>query len=168
MDFPIDSKVPSRHPMPWRLRELGDEDKSRMLAFFLGLNKDDRNARFHFNVSDQVLFNYVQKIDFKTCTAVGAFLDGELLGIAELYIEPSQEGRGIEEGELAIALTGSLRGSGISAVMMDFLKKKAASLGLVRIHLAFIPSNIPMRKVAAKIGMFETGSFDHRIAQASL
>ena len=164
----VESKTPARLASAWHLRELGVDDKKCMLDFFLRLSKEDRYSRFHFNASDKALQSYVQKIDFETCVAVGVFLDGQIQGVAELFIESIHGCMGIEEGEMSIAITSVLRGSGVGRLMMDFLKKKAVALGLARIHLAFIASNIPMRKVAANIGMFETGSFHDRIAQAVL
>lgn len=150
-----------------RIQELKVENRAQILQFFLGLSPEDRYSRFHYGANDYSIGKYVSQIDFDKYIVIGVFSGDELLGVAELYIEESSPSI-FEQGEISIATIGAARGNGMSTVMLDCLKKKAVSLGLSRIHLAYLPGNIPMKRVAEKIGMFDCGTFDEAMAEAIL
>jgi len=138
----------------WRvvmvIRELYEEESDRVQAFLLALNEHDRYRRFGRPITDDVLRQYVARIDWGDSVLLGAFdAHTELVGLLELADVAST-------CEIAIAVAPAHRGNGVGKALMDRALLKAKVRGRDRVVLLCQMDNEPMRRLARSAGLHAT------------
>src|SRR3569623_1862955 len=120
---------------PICVKELSKRNRSHLLHHLLGLSKEDRLLRFGAMLSDELIFKYVQAINFSYDKIFGVY-DGRctLLAAGHLAFAPRDAVPALSEvtekeriAELGVSVSASARGCGIGTKLF----KRAA------IHCAY-------------------------------
>jgi RimJ/RimL family protein N-acetyltransferase len=132
------------------IRELVEEERNKVAAFFLTLNEHDRYWRFCRPMSDAAMHSYAARIDWETTVVFGAFdVSAQLIGILELYDNGAA-------AEIAVAVVPAHRGHGVGRALMDRALLKAKVQGKERVTLTCLVENERMRRLARKVGLDAT------------
>jgi GNAT superfamily N-acetyltransferase len=122
-------------------------ERDAVRDFYLALSADDRRKRFCSALTDVPIANYIDGLDFKRHTILGAFNEsGELVGLAELAL-------GERESELAFSVRPDQRGKGLGTKLMERILQHARMRGIRKVLVMFLSDNDPMRKLAKRTGM---------------
>ena len=129
------------------IRELREDERSAVLAFFLCLSSMDRYRRFGRPMGDEALRTYVARLDWTDTVLFGAFAsDAALAGLLELA-----DVRG--GAEIAVVVAPQSRGTGLGRAMMDRALLKAKVRGHEKVVLLCQMDNQPMRRLARSAGL---------------
>jgi GNAT superfamily N-acetyltransferase len=135
------------------IRPLTVFEREAVRSFYLALSQEDRRKRFCCSLSDDVISNYVERLNFTRDTVLGAFDErARLIGLAELI-------RGAEASEMAFSVRPDKRGQKIGTTLIDRLMTRARMCGIKKVFVMFLSDNTPMRRMAARAGM-ALSSFD--------
>ena len=149
-------------------REITPADRDQILGLFLSLSPHARYSRFLMPATDDYITRYVAGFDFNQMVGVGLFSQDRLLALGELYLGKGEPGEDPLEGEIALTVRDNFFRNGVGSMLARFLKIKAQSLGLRRVHVSCMPTNTPMRRIARSVGMFEKSFVSEVTASASL
>jgi GNAT superfamily N-acetyltransferase len=111
--------------------------------------------RFGGGVSEEFLIRYVDKCFGKGDLAYGAFLDGKLVGAAELrsdeaiWSEQAPFGRHIH-AEAAFSVDRDCRRRGLGERLFKRILRAATNHGVETIEIVCLPENIGMQNLAKK------------------
>lgn len=117
--------------------------------------------RFHATLSDSRVQGHGGELKLKEALGFGAHLGGVLRGASELV-----EIRGGRDCEIALSVEEAYQHLAIGRILMAALLVAAASLGLERLKLEFLPDNVRMRNLARDFGARVTPS--RNIADAEI
>lgn len=135
-----------RHPRRVHLRGLDRRDAPMLAAHLLRLSPEDRRARFHGAMSDYAINAYVHRIDWRRAYIFGAWIGGELRGVAELAPLPGPE------GEIAVSVETRCRQDGLGLLLVVAAMLAARRIGLPRVTLSYLPRNTAMAALARDLG----------------
>jgi len=123
----------------------GSRDHATYGHFLLSLDAETRRSRFCGHLSDQSLLAHVARQAAGSAILLGAFEDGQLVGVAELV--PLAE-RGTAEA--AFVVSPEYQGKGIGSALMERAALAATNRGLHHIRVFCLPHNQAMQRLAAK------------------
>lgn len=137
----------AKHTSELVIRRLRKADMSRISEHFLRLDAASRRARFCGTISDDNLNKYATGIFGDNSIIFGAFLGGELRGIAEL--------RGIfqvwsEQAEAAFTVEADWQNNGIGDALFGVLYAASQNRGVKKLSLMCQRDNRRMIALAAR------------------
>jgi GNAT superfamily N-acetyltransferase len=140
---------------PVEVRRLWPSDKEAFRRHLLSLDPRSRHLRFGGGMSDDFLVRYAESCFGKGDLVYGAFIDGELVGAAELrsnqaiWSEQAPFGRQIH-AEAAFSVDQNYRRRGIGEKLFKRILRAATNHGVETIEIVCLPENVGMQKLAKK------------------
>ena len=128
---------------PCRILALTPDDTPTVERMLRGLDRDSRCARFGWASSDESLMTHARGLFVTATHLIGAFADGELRGILEIYADNAARG-----AEVALVVAPPWRRRGFGQAMLAAALAWAAQNRVGAIHLIFSRENWPMRRLA--------------------
>ena len=96
-------------------------EREALRKFYLSLSADDRRKRFCCTLSDDTLSSYVDQLEFRRDTVLGAFDEqAQIIGVAELIL-------GSQASEMAFSVRPDRRGQKIGTRLIQRLLLRAFS-----------------------------------------
>lgn len=150
---------PGRPTVP--VKELRERDRRRMLKHFLGLEKNDRLLRFGSMLSDELVTNYVNKIDFSRDMVFGVYNHlFKLVGVGHLGFAPKEQTpvkhaptSKARVAELGVSVSTSARGKGIGSKLFERAAIHCRNQDVDTLYMHCLSSNKIMMHIAKKAGM---------------
>jgi GNAT superfamily N-acetyltransferase len=140
---------------PLELRRLWPSDKEAFRDHLLSLDPRSRHLRFGGGMSDDFLARYAENCFGKGDLIYGAFIEGKLIGAAELrsnqaiWSEQAPFGRHIH-AEAAFSVDDAYRRRGIGEKLFKRLLRAATNHGVETIEIVCLPENVGMQTLARK------------------
>ena len=140
---------------PVELRRLWQADKEAFRDHLLSLDPRSRHLRFGGGMSDDFLVRYAENCFGKGDLIYGAFIDGKLVGAAELrsnqaiWSEQAPFGRHIH-AEAAFSVDDGYRRRGIGEKLFKRILRAATNHGVETIEIVCLPENVGMQNLARK------------------
>lgn len=128
-------------------RKLMPVDREALETHLISLDGDSRRARFGMVATDAFLREYATRCITLNATIYGAFLDDQLIGVAELR---PMGNLFAEDAELAFSVLPDHRNRGIGSVLFGRVLRSARNRTLARLHMNCLRYNAPMRALARK------------------
>ena len=156
-------------PLTVRLHE---RDRAALLAHFLALEEDDRRLRFGVAISDDVVREYVARLDFahdglfavqddrERALAVVHVAFGDDTAELGLSVLPGLRGKGIGSALFARAAA-HLRNRGISQVFVHCLTENGAMMRLARKHAMAVTRDGGESRAFLELAPLDTGTLLH-------
>lgn len=142
---------PGRGRKTWRwtpLRTLGTRHRARVSAHLLKLDDADRLRRFGHIASDELIRQYVDRIDFDRDEVFGAFNSRlELVAMAHLAFEP-----GAATAEFGVSVNAQARGRGLGAHLFDHAVTHARNRGARTMLIHMARDNAAMLSIVRNAG----------------
>lgn len=136
---------PAPHPIHYRKLSLADHGAFE--AHLLALDAESRRSRFGMVTTDAFLADYAARCITLNATIHGAFLDQDLIGVAELR---PIGGIFTEDAELAFSVRTEHRNRGVGSALFGKVLRSARNRGFLRLHMSCLRHNAPMRALARK------------------
>ena len=130
-------------------------DREAFRDHLLSLDPRSRHLRFGGGVSDDFLVRYAQNCFGKGDLLYGAFVDGRMVGAAELrsdqaiWSEQARFGRNIH-AEAAFSVADGYRRRGLGEKLFKRILQAAANHGVETIEIVCLPENVGMQTLAKK------------------
>jgi RimJ/RimL family protein N-acetyltransferase len=122
-------------------------DREALLAHFLTLNPEDRRLRFGSQAADQLLEEYVERIDFaRDC--LFAVQDEKLRLVAVVHVA-TRDGA----AELGMSVLAGWRGHGLGNALLQRAVVWLRNRGILSAHVHCLAENAAMMHLARKNGM---------------
>jgi GNAT superfamily N-acetyltransferase len=137
------------------VRRLWPADKEAFRHHLVSLDPRSRHLRFGGGMSNDFLARYAENCFGKGDLNYGAFIDGDLVGAAELrsnqaiWSEQAPFGRHIH-AEAAFSVDGGYRRRGIGEKLFKRLLRAATNHGVETIEIVCLPENVGMQTLARK------------------
>ena len=137
------------------VRRLWPSDMDAYRDHLLRLDPRSRHERFGGGMSDDFLVHYAERCFGQGDLLYGAFVDGQLVGAAELrsnaaiWSEQAPFGRHIH-AEAAFSVEHEFRRRGIGEKLFRRIQRAASNHGVETIEIICLPDNIGMRMLAQK------------------
>jgi GNAT superfamily N-acetyltransferase len=137
------------------IRRLWPSDKEAFGDHLLRLDPRSRHLRFGGGMSDDFLVHYAEKCFGQGDLIYGAFVDGAMIGAAELrsdqaiWSEQAPFGRHIH-AEAAFSVEEGYRRRGIGEKLFKRILRAATNHGVETIEIICLPDNIGMQNLAKK------------------
>ena len=137
------------------VRRLWPSDMEAYRDHLLRLDPRSRHERFGGGMSDDFLVHYAEHCFGQGDLLYGAYIEGELVGAAELrsnmaiWSEQAPFGRHIH-AEAAFSVEEGYRRRGIGEKLFRRIQRAASNHGVETIEIICLPDNISMRKLAQK------------------
>ncbi len=131
-------------PSPIRLRE---SDRAALEAHFLALDGEDRRLRFGSPVRDEVLREYVARIDFER-DGIFAVQDDYFRLLAVVHVAFSGE-----NAELGLSVLSGRRGAGLGSALFSRAVIHLRNRGATEVFVHCLSENGAMMHLARKHGM---------------
>jgi GNAT superfamily N-acetyltransferase len=153
------------------IRRLWPSDKEAFRDHLLSLDPRSRHLRFGGGMSDDFLGAYAENCFGKGDLLYGAFVDGRLVGAAELrsnqaiWREQAPFGRHIH-AEAAFSVDEACRRRGIGEKLFKRILRAATNHGVETIEIVCLPENVGMQSLAKKFQAhfaFEENSLTGRL-----
>ena len=153
------------------VRRLWQPDKEAFRDHLLSLDPRSRHMRFGGGMSDEFLVRYAENCFGKGDLIYGAFIDGELVGAAELrsnqaiWSDQAPFGRHIH-AEAAFSVNQAYRRRGIGEKLFKRILRAATNHGVETIEIVCLPDNVGMQNLAKKFHTqfaFEANSLTGRL-----
>lgn len=145
------------------IRRLLEVDQGDINSHFRRLDSDSRRARFCGSINDAGIMRYVHSIFQRDSILIGAFIDGQLRGVAEL--------RGVFHfwslnAEAAFSVDPDWQSIGIGDALFERVLTMAQNRCVRSIRLIYLKENTRMKHLAIKHGA--RLCFDHDMMEATL
>jgi RimJ/RimL family protein N-acetyltransferase len=156
---------------PVEIRRLWPSDKEAFRDHLMSLDSRSRHLRFGGGMSDHFLAHYAENCFGKGDLLYGAFVDGDLVGAAELrsnraiWSEQAPFGRNIH-AEVAFSVDNGYRRRGIGEKLFKRILRAATNHGVETIEIVCLPENVGMQNLAKKFHAhftFEENSLTGRL-----
>lgn len=153
------------------IRRLWKSDEEQFRDHLLRLDPGGRHDRFGGGESDDFLVHYAEHCFGRGDLVYGAFVDGKMVGAAELrsdraiWSEQAPFGRNIH-AEAAFSVDEGNRRHGIGEKLFKRILRAATNHGVETIEIITLPDNIAMRRLARKFKTqfsFEENSLTGRL-----
>ena len=137
------------------IRRLWPSDKDAFRDHLLRLDPRSRHLRFGGGMSDDFLGHYAEKCFGTGDLVYGVFVDGGMVGAAELrsdqaiWSEQAPFGRKIH-AEAAFSVEEGYRRRGIGEKLFKRMLRAATNHGVETIEIVCLPDNIAMQNLAKK------------------
>lgn len=129
------------------ISRLGRRDEAAIVGLLLRLDQRSRVSRFGSVTSNAALVAHASRAMANAAWIGGAFMDGRLCAIAEVYEVDSSAPR---SAEAAFVVEPRCRRRGIATALLRASVHWANASGISTLRLIFSRSDWPMRKLAAK------------------
>ena len=156
---------------PVEIRRLWLADKEAFRDHLVSLDPRSRHLRFGGGMSDDFLVRYAENCFGKGDLLYGAFVDGKMVGAAELrsnqaiWSEQAPFGRHIQ-AEAAFSVDQLYRRRGIGEKLFKRILRAATNHGVETIEIVCLPDNVGMQNLAKKFKAhftFEENSLTGRL-----
>ena len=156
---------------PVEIRRLWLSDKEAFRDHLLSLDPRSRHLRFGGGMSDDFLVHYAENCFGKGDLLYGAFVDGKMVGAAELrsnqaiWSDQAPFGRHIH-AEAAFSVDQGYRRRGIGEKLFKRILRAATNHGVETIEIICLPDNVGMQNLAKKFHTqftFEQNSLTGRL-----
>ena len=140
---------------PVEVRRLWPSDKEAFRDHLLSLDPQSRHLRFGGGMSDEFLVRYAQNCFGKGDLLYGAFVDGKMVGAAELrsnqaiWSEQALFGSHIH-AEAAFSVDERYRRRGIGEKLFKRILRAATNHGVETVEIVCLPENVGMQNLAKK------------------
>jgi GNAT superfamily N-acetyltransferase len=140
---------------PVEVRRLWLADREAFRDHLLSLDPRSRHMRFGGGMSDDFLVRYAENCFGKGDLLYGAFVDGKMVGAAELrsnqaiWSEQAPFGRHIH-AEAAFSVDQNHRRRGIGEKLFKRILRAATNHGVETIEIVCLPDNVVMQNLAKK------------------
>lgn len=129
------------------IRRLWTPDLPVVVDFFVRLNPSTRRSRFGAAVNDRYVAKYAQGIIRVDAVVYGAFVAGQLCGVAEL--------RGLtyswhREAEIGIVVEPARQDEGVGDALLGRIIAAAQNRRVKTVHMICLPENKRMQSLARK------------------
>ena len=131
------------------IRRLWPDDGPAYRDHLLRLDHETRRDRFASMLSDGALADYARRAMTAKGSIFGAFINGELRGVAEL--RPGSDA-GEPQAEAAFSVEKPFRRRGIGTSLFERLSRTARNRGIRRVQVRCLPHNRAMQGLARKVG----------------
>lgn len=132
------------------IRRLRPVDTPHLIAHLLRLDEQGRRNRFQGLVSDRHVELHAARALAAPAIVFGFVApEGGIRGVGELHPEP---GIGGPEGEAAFSVESGLRGHGLGTELFRHVLAAARELGLGRVVLHCLSSNLAMQALCQHVG----------------
>jgi GNAT superfamily N-acetyltransferase len=137
------------------IRRLWPSDMGAYRDHLLRLDPRSRHQRFGGGMSDDFLAHYAEHCFGQGDLLYGAFIDGELVGAAELrsnmaiWSEQAPFGQHIH-AEAAFSVEDGRRRQGVGEKLFRRIQRAASNHGVETIEIICLPDNVGMRMLAQK------------------
>jgi hypothetical protein len=129
-------------------RKLTYLDLSAVERHLLRLTPEERQQRFSASLTDEAIHAFCKRLSLLENILLGAFVDGELRGLAQLcFGSPPWRG----EGELAVSVEGPWQHRGIGGELARRSVILASNRGVRAIEMICMIENGPMRCIALRL-----------------
>lgn len=143
------------------VKELQERDRRRVLKHFLSLETRDRLLRFGSVLSDDLVTNYVNRIDFQRDMVYGVYNRlFTLVGVGHLAFapkDPAPEKDAVTTkervAELGISVSKSVRGRGVGSKLFGRAAIHCRNNDIDTLYVHCLTSNQTMMHIAKKAGM---------------
>ena len=128
-------------------RKLQAADQADMTAHLLRLSPLDRHLRFGGGTKDEVIEDYVRRLDWSSTVVIGAYVDGVLRGVTEIVrvrMVPHLS------AEVALSVEGPWQNAGIGTELLRRVLTVARNRFIDRIYMLCLAENKKMQKIARK------------------
>lgn len=140
------------------IRELTKNDLNRMIAIRLEL-LEKHPLNFGSSVEEERLFTedkWVKRLTNPLTKTVGAFFEGNMIGLAVLSTNPRKKMKHI--GIInSFYVKETYRKKGIASKLLDMIEQCAKELGIIRLHLSVMEKNCDAINLYQKHGFIEVG-----------
>lgn len=153
------AKAGKRPSVP--VKELHERDRRRVLKHFLALESQDRLLRFGSVLSDELVANYVHRIDFARDMVYGVYnrvfvlVGVGHLGFAAKDATPLKHAVTSKDrvAELGISVSTSVRGRGVGSKLFERAAIHCRNNDVDTLYMHCLSSNQTMMHIARKAGM---------------
>ena len=139
--------------MPFTIDRLQESARAFITEHFLALSVRDRYLRFATAAPPHLVTRYVDAIDFTRDVVLGVHdgsvrveEQGALVGVAHTAFEG-------DLAEFGVSVLPEHRGNGLGSRLLDRAVALARSRGVRRLWMQFLMQNVPITRIARKIGM---------------
>lgn len=115
----------------------------------LQLETVDRYSRFSGTVSPEFISRRVETLDWSRVVLIGAFLDGLMVGAAELCTDRALWPG---EAELALSIDRGMQGHGIGSRLGRRALMVARNRGIAKVHMICLASNRRIQALGRRLG----------------
>ena len=153
------------------IRRLWSSDMGAFRDHLLRLDPQSRHQRFGGGMSDDSLVRYAEHCSGRGDLLYGAYVDGQMVGAAELrsnsaiWSEQARFGRHIQ-AEAAFSVEEPYRRRGSGEELFKRIRRAATNHGVETIEIICLPDNVGMRMLAQKFKThftFEEGRLKVRL-----
>jgi RimJ/RimL family protein N-acetyltransferase len=154
------SKKPAVRPTVL-VKELHERDRRRVLRHFLALESSDRLLRFGNVLSDDLITDYVNKIDFGRDMVYGVLSRRfALVGVGHLAFaakaeSPARNAPTTKDhvAEFGVSVSKSMRGMGVGSTLFQRAAIHCRNNDVDTLYMQCLSSNRTMMHIARKAGM---------------
>jgi len=131
------------------LRLLGRAERGAVMRHFLRLGPEERQHRFSHAASDDYIHRYCDGLEESGAILVGAFVDGEIRGLAELL---GFAGSWPRTCEFAVSVQAAYQSRGIGTALIRQSLLVARNRWISRVCMTCLWENVRMRRIARAMG----------------
>ena len=135
--------------MPY-IRKLTPADRPAIRAHLARLDPESRRRRFGYPITPEAAAGHADKLDFADTILLGRIDGGALRGVAEVV----PAGTSGVTGELGLSVEPSWRGQGLGTELTRRAFTVATNRHLRRVIVMCVADNVPMQRIARKLGGF--------------
>jgi RimJ/RimL family protein N-acetyltransferase len=135
------------------VRELHEGHQQEILQHLISLNPEDRRLRFGSQTSDEVIHQYVERLNFNTDAVFGCFDDQlNLVAMAHLAYLPKTADQA-QAAEFGVSVLPSGRSQGIGSALLARAAVHARNTNIETLFVHCLANNRAMMHLAQKAGM---------------
>jgi len=143
------------------VKELHERDRRRVLRHFLALESSDRLLRFGNVLSDELITDYVNKIDFVRDMVYGVYNSRfAVVGLGHLAFAakeavPEKHTTSVKDrvAEFGVSVSKSMRGLGVGSALFERAAIHCRNNDVDTLYMQCLSSNRTMMHIARKAGM---------------
>lgn len=148
-------------PSPVHVKELSERDRHRILRHFLSLDDADRYLRFGMRLKDEMVTQYVDRLDFARDTIFGVYNSKfKLVGVGHLAFaprdaHPDSVSATLKErvAEFGVSVNALGRGQGVGSKLFVRAAIHCRNADVDTLYMHCLSSNQVMIHIAKKAGM---------------
>lgn len=148
-------------PSPVHVKELSERDRHRILRHFLALDDADRYLRFGMRLKDEMVTQYVDRLDFARDTIFGVYNSKfKLVGVGHLAFAPRDAHQDsvsatLKErvAEFGVSVNACGRGQGVGSKLFVRAAIHCRNADVDTLYMHCLSSNQVMIHIAKKAGM---------------
>lgn len=143
------------------VKELSERDRHRIASHFLTLDEQDRYLRFGMQISDALIMQYVNELDFSRDSIFGVYdRKFKLVGVGHLAFAapdayPDSVSAMVKDcvPEFGVSVSASARGLGVGSKLFERAAIHCRNADIDMLYMHCLSSNQVMFHIAKKAGM---------------